>query len=59
MCESYLKYEQLYCNATDVKKRCKEVLNQMCFSMHLFRFYSETSLVAELIFGVVVADYIM
>ena len=46
----------MYCVAIDVTRRYKEVPNQMCFAMYLFQWYSEKSLVAELIFGMV-ADY--
>ena len=45
------------CFAIDVTERYKEVLNQMFFSMYLFWWYSEKSLVAELTFGMA-AHYI-
>ena len=41
------------CFAIDGTERYKEELNQICFSLYLFRWYSEKSPVDELIFGVV------
>ena len=41
------------CFAIDGTERCKEVLNQICLSLYLLRWYSEKSPLDELIFGVV------
>ena len=49
--EIHLKYEQVYSFVTDFTERYKEVVNQMCFSVYQFRWYSEKSSVAELTFG--------